>query len=265
MREHRKYRRPEVKCSRPNCVNKVSFYGTRGLCVKHNQAYLNELEKQGKWVGGRIPTDEVIAHMDMLKSRGFGHRRISELAGIAEVTVRKIREQKKLQIVTARKILAITPPSVPFENVAPNSLIPVLGTSRRLQALVTIGYSQAELARRLDTTETVIWRLITGERGQTIASMARRVDELFQELQFIPGDSKRAFNKARKMGWAPPAAWDEIDDPMSEPFVGDSDVKADFVASVEDGFALGLDDFQLAERFGITVDCLRRRIQRWAA
>jgi DNA-binding CsgD family transcriptional regulator len=106
---------------------------------------------------------------------------------------------------TAAKLLAVTPGDA--------ALQPTLGTSRRLQALVAIGYTQTALAQRIGWTPSNFTTLIHARHPYVHHTTATAVDELYQELSGTPGGNSRAQAIARRHGWMPPLAWDDIDNP----------------------------------------------------
>ena len=88
-----------------------------------------------------------------------------------------------------------------------------VGTRRRLQALVAMGWSQSEIARRLGVdpaNATKLFRCVLVH-----AVTARRVAGLYDELSMTHGGSRRALNVAAREGWLRPLDWDDdlIDGP----------------------------------------------------
>lgn len=108
------------------------------------------------------------------------------------------------------------------------------GALRRLQALVALGWSQAELGRRLGYADckgvsgiNELMRSRQKIRRGTFARIVALYDELSMRLppettQYEKAVAVRARNKAARRGWAPPLAWDEetIDDPAARPRLG---------------------------------------------
>jgi hypothetical protein len=91
------------------------------------------------------------------------------------------------------------------------------GARRRLQALVAIGYTERDLARRLGAGETSPLQVVRRARcrGETALAVAR----LYDELAGTNGPSDAARSRARLLGWLGPLWWDEdtIDDPTAAP------------------------------------------------
>lgn len=110
------------------------------------------------------------------------------------------------------------------EGRQPPALIPAVGTTRRLQALVAIGYCWTHLANRLGvSTKCVrIWGL--HPEARVTRGTHHRVRALFTALSDSPGPSRYARTVAARYGFAVPAAWDDgaIDDPNWTPAPLDS-------------------------------------------
>jgi AraC-like DNA-binding protein len=141
--------------------------------------------------------------------------------------------KKRVSREVAEKILSVEPDlrwlgdRIPF---------PAMGTHRRIQALVAIGWTLAEIGRRIGVHPTNVTRLVAGD--QVWASTARAVSALYEELWNTrpPAETKqekisrsRALNMAVARRWLPPMAWDDIDaDP--EPPVAESEGGVDEMA-----------------------------------
>lgn len=156
-------------------------------------------------------------HVLALRAAGMGPVTISRLSGVAHGALGKLiygdrqrglAPSKRIRPETEAKILAV---EATLEHLAPGAKVPALGTLRRVQALVAIGWTIAELARRLDIPRLRLDRL--DERSHVQAQTARAVDALFRELCMTPGPSNRARRAAERKGWPPPLAWDDIDNP----------------------------------------------------
>lgn len=100
---------------------------------------------------------------------------------------------------------------------------------RRVHALVALGWSQHELARRMGLGDR--WTsTATLAYDNVHASTDRRVRTVYDELcMTLPptGTSRerasvtRSKKRAQREGWPPPLAWDDIDDPAEEPALVD--------------------------------------------
>ena len=100
---------------------------------------------------------------------------------------------------------------------------PTIGTRRRLQALAAIGWTAPQLAEHIDVSAREIAALRTVPRIHirlvTAVQVAAAYDRLWDKPQTGAGSMVMAA-KARRFGYAPPMAWDDIDDPDAVPDVG---------------------------------------------
>ncbi len=177
------------------------------------------------------PAEPVRQHVRTLQACGLGLRRIADAAGVNRKTLQALLggrpargtgPQEKLRAAIAAAILAVEPT---LDLLGDKTVIDGSGTRRRIQALVTIGWSQAKLAERLGWEPGNLSALL--RRDRTVAATARAVRALFDELwdQAPPEaghrdkiGASRARAHARAAGWQPPQAWDDdlIDVPDSE-------------------------------------------------
>jgi len=166
------------------------------------------------------------AHLEQLRARGIGLNQIARLAGVAPSTLTRLAARTSgngasttglIRAEPARRILAVPIP-VDANTHAPGSLVDATGSRRRLQALVAIGWTQADLARHLqrrpsNLRQTLHSQLVT-------AATAADVRDLYDRLWNHPPDqstprgrrnSHAAREQARRNGWLAPLAWDDID------------------------------------------------------
>lgn len=105
-----------------------------------------------------------------------------------------------------------------------------LGSRRRIQALAAMGYAMTDLSTRLGLSRTYLSQILKGRliRNDTAAVIAR----LYDELSMTPSEhplATRARRHAQAAGWAPPLAWDDIDN-------DDAPAEAPVVAQTADEF-----------------------------
>jgi hypothetical protein len=115
---------------------------------------------------------------------------------------------------------------IAYGRKAPAS-VPGIGTRRRLQALATKGWSLRYISQLMGVSLDRAWQLAVGMDGENVSvANAERVARVYEELwnKEAPRRTKgervvyvRTVNRARQNGWAPPAAWDDIDDPEEQP------------------------------------------------
>ena len=227
-------------CSESGCGLPVR---SRGRCNKHYESHRNRMMAYGRWQSIKVDAAPVRDHYRALLAAGMSRNQVSRVSGVKVdqldnlLRARKDRGDQPAKTVfsrTADRILAVPVPvsHQVWRTAADGQRVDPTGTSRRLQALVAIGYTQRFLAARLGVLETNMPPIVNGQRLVS-AGVARTVAGLFNELQLSPGDSVRARNTAARRGWVSPLAWDEdtIDDPAAAPMLdGDDDASVDPVA-----------------------------------
>ncbi|MCV7212632.1 hypothetical protein [Mycolicibacterium canariasense] len=189
--------------------------------------------------------------MDRLRAAGWTWAAIAQAAGLTDQGVYYIRGARTVQRATYTAIMSI--PVVDGDG-----MVDSLGSARRIQALMAIGWSQAECARRLKMTPQRLWHTMQHKRIR--ADKARAIDALFRELCMTPGKSVRARNYAHASGWPPPLGWDCIDDPNETPNLGDR--YASFLERYEDAISIGIPLLELPRRLGLLPDSLAASMRR---
>ena len=93
-------------------------------------------------------------------------------------------------------------------------IVPTLGTRRRVQALNRLGWSNAVIAQATGMQATNMTRLLYRSDTMT-ATVAARFAEVYERLSMRMPEHTQAVanvrNRAERMGWPPPLAWDDID------------------------------------------------------
>jgi transcriptional regulator with XRE-family HTH domain len=186
-------------------------------CAAANLAYGRERSRRlaeiewGSKEPELIDAQPVKDHLRRLKRAGLSLVQLAELAGTSETTIKimlgmkRNRPAHRVRTELADRILAITKEQLPEKG-----MVPSLGTRRRLQALVAIGYSSYQLAELMGTSASHVGHWMTREE-RILARTARRIAELYVELEMTQGPSDRARIRARRLSWHPPAAWDDPD------------------------------------------------------
>ncbi|MGN7157729.1 hypothetical protein ACTHRK_16740 [Dietzia cercidiphylli] len=224
MRDHLGNTLPAVRvCSDAQCERPAT---RRGLCPKHYMQHWTRMKMYGRWQSVYVPTDAAREHYTALLDAGMDRNQIARLTGISRsqlnhlLHARADRGNKPAARILREnqdKLLALTvpEPSQLWRYRAGGSPVDGTGTSRRLQGLVA---PQSHLAQRLDIQPGNLTGAVHG-RCDVSARFARKVAELFEELQLTPGPSSTATARARRLGWHPPLAWEEgtIDDPAAAP------------------------------------------------
>lgn len=102
-------------------------------------------------------------------------------------------------------------------GLVPPAKVNSIGTARRLRALACLGWPLRELAERLGVHTSRVEHL----RSQKYPVVSRHthaaVAALYGALEYTDGGDTRAARHAVRVGWSPPAAWDDIDNPDEKP------------------------------------------------
>ncbi|WP_433622760.1 hypothetical protein [Nocardia sp. CA-120079] len=198
----------------------------RGMCTHCYSSTRYKAQILRRWNPDRVDPVAAREHVDRLLAAGVPANQVARLAGINHSVLSRLPQAGFISRGTEAALLGVPVPEHGAEVVADASRVPVVGSVRRIQALVAYGYPQAQLARELGI-QVASMRVLTGRpvpgpkvQGQEItAARHRQVKELFEKLQLQPGPSQKARDLGKAHGWALPMEWDEesIDDPDAKP------------------------------------------------
>lgn len=96
---------------------------------------------------------------------------------------------------------------------------PALGSQRRIQALQAIGYGRDRIAQEMGYSDggSIAYLM---QADSLLVTTAAKVAEVYDRLSMvvpIGAGPSRARTWARRHRYAPPLAWDDIDDPDEQP------------------------------------------------
>lgn len=234
LTRHAHIDRTPKPCLHPNADHQhgqrvtYSSDGCRCLpCAYAQLEYETNRKRNALFGRGRlVDADPVRAHLGHLTAAGVGTRRVATLTGLSRTTVLHITiglrgrsPAKRVERRVADAILALT------IDPAPHSVLDATGTTRRLRALVAMGWPQARLGAELGLTDTTMSALLAGRRrvhATTAAAVRGVYDQLWRQEPPPSGASTWARRRAAQRGWATPLAWDDdtIDDPAAQPITG---------------------------------------------
>lgn len=269
-------RRAQGVCRRDGCVATAQ---RRRLCSQHYAAFLRHRAAGGTPTGLVDDAASVAAHIRALNDAGVGSPRLAELTGINEATIQRLaRGLHRPYQRTADAIFRVQVPDIPqrAKIASPGRRIPILGSTRRVQALVANGWTLHQISRDHGIERSVLTHIATGSQTWVFARTAMDIAAIFARMQMVRGSSAKAFNRARREGWPPPLCWDEetIDDPAAQPDWSAVARHAprpgralfmpppEFAALVEDHRLLGRSDDDIAARLGMTLETFQRRLHR---
>lgn len=146
--------------------------------------------------------------------------------------------------------------------------VPALGYQRRLQALKAIGYTWAQVGEATGVPRATLQQIARGNYTRVSKVLAGKIEQGYRELYLQPQHATSSARKARayaiRFGWAPPLAWNDIDDPNEEPKgVKDRALTAEDVRHirqmVRNGYA---SQTEMGERYGLSRASISRMCRR---
>jgi hypothetical protein len=164
-------------------------------------------------ISAMVDSAPVRTHVQRLMDAGMLAEHIATAAGLGPATVSEIRrgQRDKMKWETAKALFTVQPQA--------GWTVPALGTIRRARALVALGWTFYEIEQRAGLSRGYL-RLVChsrGEQGRVLATSAMAVADTYEDMSMTPGPSGRQRSFARNRGWAPPLAWNNIDDPDERP------------------------------------------------
>lgn len=242
------------------------------------------LLEQGLPTSSKVPVRPVQEHITDLLVAGLPRVTIAAMARVSIETLFDIESASpahKIYPATANKILSV---DANLDFVPSHLLVTARGVQRRIRALAARGWSDEEIAHRLAWTETRCESIYKAEPVR--AWVHQELSDLYEEIWNTEPPATtlaecavrdRTIRRARKMGWAPPVAWDDIDaDEAPDAVEVDPDLidevavelalrgdrvrlsEAEWRAVVAKGTELGMSAAEIAER----VDRCSRTVQR---
>lgn len=242
----------------------------RGMCNTCYQSHRNKQVAYGRWKTLMVDAEPVRAHVMALKDAGVGDRAIVELSGVSRSALQMLRRGRPgrnqapratVLTRTADRILSIP---LDVDNRRYGVRVDSTGSLRRLRALHAIGWTQSEIARRIGWTTQNLNRYFISEPDMINRGTAVDIARLFDQLQLMPGPSERSRRRAKKLGWAPPLAWDEdtIDDPLATADRG-AHRPVGFTERYAEMRDLGFNDLQILRKWKIHPESLLRQLNRY--
>jgi hypothetical protein len=234
-------------CIRETCSRKAKSGRNRGYCHQHYEALP---------VRGYVPSDNARERLSLLRSFGVTLDMIAE-SGLSKFGVICIETKPRIRALTEQKLMAIPVPSGLVSSLAD---VDALGTRRRIQGLVALGWPQALIAAELHTKQTAVSAFT--RREKVTASTAKAVRELYERWSMTLGPSPVSARRARAAGWLPPLAWDDPDDPLEVPHTSLGG-RVDFMDLYRDMQYIGLSQEQMVKKLGCTPSAFARRLHRY--
>lgn len=158
--------------------------------------------------------DVLLPHIKKLADSGMSQSAIARAAHVSQSTISYLvcGKTNSCHRSKGERILAIQPGT--RDTISDR---PALTLSRRMQALYAIGHGQAVIAAASGMSLSTVSHMVSQRYRTVDARTAAKVETVFSKLASTPGPSWRARRLAATQGWAPPGAWDDIDDPDALP------------------------------------------------
>lgn len=199
-----------------------------------------------------VDVTPVKTHLEQLLALGMSKRSIATAAGVSPTTVLRVLrlDYGTIQRSVATRLLAVQGPQTVLARTDTDdeTFVPALGARRRIRALIAMGWTH-ELMHAHSGVRTAV---TLNQAGEWITVRKhRQIAAMYEQLSMTPGPSSLSRARAARRGYAPPLAWDDIDDPRETPDVGTSagGLDLDEVEWLEEqGYPLKF----IAERLGVT-------------
>lgn len=202
-----------MKCSRPRCPRRANW---GGLCNPH----LAWLAEQGE--RGMVNPEAARAHVRKLRDLNWPTEPLSVAAGVSACAVRRLYDRDMIRRATERGILSV--PLTPY--VSNQVCVSTLGMVRRYQGLAWMAWSVPELSWLMGSAPARLSMELNSD--VTSAVYFARFVRLYDELSNTRGPNPQAAQRAKRLGFHPPIAWEyaDIDDPKARPFQGFNEKEA---------------------------------------
>ncbi len=161
-----------------------------------------------------IDTDRARTHLAALEGAGWSARSIAATVGTSTSVIMRIKEgQPKASRRIIDGILAVPVDQLATRTLTGEPFVSRVGTVRRIQALMTIGWSCKAMAEHLTNGKPEQWLYnLLNQQGRWVRrSTHDEVARLYRDLCTRPGPSEIAKRRARERGFPGPMDWDDID------------------------------------------------------
>lgn len=244
----------------------------RGKCNRCYLIWWKNARDTGEFESTRVDLEPVQEHIAALMAAGLTPEQIAKDARIEARRVQMIvdsRGDRGGQRTHATRHVAEAIFAIPVPGA---DVVAALGTVRRIQALITIGYPMFELAYRLRVDEQEISRIAMRRPTIINPELDAAVRALYDQCYAVPGPNDDARNLGRRMGWASSFAWEDtaaLDNPAARPDGVPprpgvwQPIPADFPEVVADHRSRGRTDNQIAAELGISRDALMKRYRKF--
>lgn len=189
----------------------------RRLCRHHYFYEKQHRARNGEIVSRKVDPARASAHLAKLVRLGHSLRSLAYLSGdLSHAVVRRALNQEGV-ISSSTELALLRIPiqqDKPWQDLDDRHLFLAVGTKRRLQALLAVGWRQSELSRRCGVPQSAITSIVRGQRDRVLVHIVRAVADLYDEIENLPSPTAPT-KTVLAYRWPVPGEWDHgvIDDP----------------------------------------------------
>lgn len=223
----------DCQCKRANHQHgtRTAYVVDRCRCDPCREAArIYEAQRRRTHLYGRynnlVDAEPARQHLRTLRAHGMSHQQLETLTGVDKSTLFRIlhgrteRGEGPARRIIPKNADAILAVRFTHEGLPGGHQIPATGAIRRAQALACLGYTFKWQAEQIGMSPANYARIVRTEGGKVTVTTHGLIDDLYRRYEMTPNRpetwhekaaASRARNTATREGWAPPAAWDDID------------------------------------------------------
>lgn len=193
-------------------VYRIGCDDCRAVSRKWERARARERAYRGPIM---VPAYQATEHMRRLTGMGVSVAAIARAAGLSQSAAHNVWHGKRGTIHrnTHNQIMGVS-----YETAEPeDGYRPAIGLTRKVQHLFFMGWTGADIARRVGVEQGHIYRIAEGANRTVDKGMYDRTAAVYRQLCHTDGGSVRAKNTAARNGWVSIYAYDNPDDPRDKP------------------------------------------------
>lgn len=152
-------------CRLPQCTEAHRLYERNGWRERNRPDGARRRNR-------RVKPTKAVEHLVWLASRGIGYKRVAELTGLAEPTIRLIRQGKRKYIMSdvERRIMGVG-----THAAKPYVLVPVDPVADHVERLLDAGWTATKIAKQAGVHRNVIVHIAHGDQEHVRSTTATRI------------------------------------------------------------------------------------------
>lgn len=204
------YKQCDCRCD--DCTTTMRDYARRR----------DQLKREGRW---EPLVDATPARDRITTLRGYGMSLadIARTCGVSQTTIAQIADGRRERTRPNALDAIISCPALPLRE---RGKVPTIHAARRIQALVAVGWPLEWIARGIGRDRWGLTVILSGRWPTVDGWMFREIDDFYRAHAMRPPAPRERYertvvtlarNTARRRGWVPAVAWNDIDDPNEQP------------------------------------------------